>query len=85
VLYGAPNSVKVILDGTRYDVPGLAFWAAPNVVLRNRAELEALADDDTVAAVATFISPDDTKIFMIRAVDDLGPEYRPVIDLPQLT
>jgi hypothetical protein len=84
VLYGAPNSVKVTLGGKRYDVPGLAFWAA-NVVLRNRTELEALADADAVEAVATFSSPDDSNIFMIRAVDDLGPEYRPVIDLPQLT
>ncbi|MCU1482164.1 MAG: hypothetical protein JWQ19_2950 [Subtercola sp.] len=83
VLYGAPESVKVTLDGTRYDVPGLAFWAS-NVVLRNRAELEALAEDDAADAVATFSSPDDTNIFMIRAVDDLGPEYRRVIDLPEM-
>ncbi len=81
VLYGAPNSVKVTLDGRRYDVPGLAFWA-PNVVLRNRAELEALPDDDAAEAVATFSSPDDTNIVMIRAVDDLGPEYRQIVELP---
>lgn len=84
VLYGAPNSVKVTLDGVRYDVPGLAFWAA-NVVLTNRTELEPLVDDDTAEAVASFSSPDDTNIFMIRAVDDLGPEYRQVIDLPQVS
>lgn len=80
VLYGAPNTVKVTLDGQRYEVPGLAFWAR-NVVLRNRAELEALADDDTAEAVATFSSTDETNIVMIRAVDDLGPEYRRIIEL----
>ncbi len=44
MLYGVPKGVKVTLDGRHYEVPGLAFWA-PNVVLANRAELEALADD----------------------------------------
>jgi hypothetical protein len=83
VLYGAPNSVKVTLDGTQYEVPGLAFWA-PNVVLTNRGELEGLADD-TDEALASFSSPDDSNVFMIRAVDNPGPEYRQIVDLPALT
>jgi hypothetical protein len=74
VLYGTENGVAVTLDGIRYDVPGLAIWA-PNVVLSNRAELEA-ATADGAEAVATLASQEDAGIFLIRAVDDPGPQYR---------
>jgi hypothetical protein len=74
-IYGAPNSMYITLDGQRRDVPGLAFWA-PNVVLLNRDELESVADDDTAEAVANFSSPEDTGVFMIRAVAEPGPEFR---------
>jgi hypothetical protein len=62
-----------------YEVPGLALWA-PNVQLVNRGELEALADDDAAEAVATFSSPEDTGVFLIRAVEDPGPEYTRILD-----
>ncbi|MGY1618866.1 hypothetical protein ACI797_19165 [Geodermatophilus sp. SYSU D00691] len=74
VLYGTENAVAVTLDGVRYDVPGLAIWA-PNVVLTNRAEIEAAAHGGA-AVVATFASQEDAGIFLIRAVEDPGPQYR---------
>jgi len=78
-LYGAPNSVQVTLDGTTHEVSGLAFWA-PSVVLTNRRELEALAGD-TDEALATFTCTEDSNVRMIRAVEDLGPAFRPLVDL----
>jgi hypothetical protein len=77
-IYGA-KTMAVTLDGQSYAVSGLAFWA-PNVLLANRAELEALAADDTADAVATFSSPDDTPVFLIREVEEPGPEYRRILD-----
>jgi hypothetical protein len=54
------------------------------VVLTNRGELEAITGHaDKV--FASFSSPDDSNVFMIRAVGDLGPEYRPIVDVPELT
>ncbi|WP_346619628.1 hypothetical protein [Blastococcus montanus] len=79
-LYGTQHSIDITLDGRRYDVPGLALWA-PNVVLQNRAELEVLSADARAEAVATFSSPEDTGIFLIRAVDDPGPAYRRVVEM----
>jgi hypothetical protein len=79
-LYGAEEAVAITLDGRRYDVPGLAYWA-PKVVLSNRTELEAVADDGA-EAVATFSAQDDTGVSLIRAVADPGPEYRCISDAP---
>jgi hypothetical protein len=78
-IYGAPSNMGITLDGQVYEVPGLALWA-PNVQLVNRGELEALADDDAAEAVATFSSPEDTGVFLIRAVEDPGPEYTRILD-----
>jgi hypothetical protein len=78
-VYGAPNNMDITLDGHQYRVPGLALWA-PKVLLSNRVELEAVADDETAEMAAVFSSPDDTGIFLIRAVDDPGPNFRHVFD-----
>jgi hypothetical protein len=81
-LYGQPyEGVPVTLDGHGYDVPGLAFWA-PNALLQNRAEREAIAADGDTEAVASFASLDETRIFLIRAVEDPWPEYQQVLDNP---
>ena len=81
-LYGSQHGIEITLDGRSYDVPGLALWA-PNVVLQNRDELEALvAADADAAALATFTGPeDDGGIFLIRAVEDPGAQYRRVLEL----
>jgi hypothetical protein len=57
------------------------LWA-PNVVLQNRSELEALAAHAGAEAVATFSSPEDAGVFLIRAVEDPVPAYRRVLELP---
>lgn len=80
-LYGSQHDVEVTLDGRGYAVPGLALWA-PNVTLKNRDELEALAEEPGSDAVATFSGPEDAGIFLIRAVEDPGPAYRRVAELP---
>ncbi|GHE06881.1 hypothetical protein [Klenkia taihuensis] len=81
VIYAAPDSFTVTLDGHTYKVPGLALWS-PSVDLTNRDELEALAAADNVEAVARFTCTEGKKVFMIRAADQLGPEYRPIVGLP---
>jgi hypothetical protein len=80
-LYGSQHDIEITLDGRGYAVPGLALWA-PNVTLRNRDELEALAADHEAEAVASFCGPEDAGIFLIRAVEDPGPAYRRVAELP---
>ncbi|RBY91216.1 hypothetical protein [Blastococcus sp. TF02A-30] len=75
-LYGVPDSgFTLTLDGHEHQVPGLAFWA-PNVQLSNQAELESVAAAGGSEAVASFTSPDG--LFVIRAVEDPGPQYQPV-------
>lgn len=76
-LYGVPESgFSHTLDGRAYEVPGLAFWA-PQVRLTNQAELEALAgSNEDAEAVASFTGAEG--VFLIRAVDDPGPQFRPV-------
>jgi hypothetical protein len=50
--------------------------------VQNRDELEALAADPEAEAVASFSGPEDAGIFLIRAVEDPGPAYRRVAELP---
>ena len=80
-LYGSQHDIEITLNGRGYAVPGLALWA-PNVTLQNREELEALRGVPGAEVAASFSGPEDAGVFLIRAVEDPGPAYRRVAELP---
>lgn len=73
------QTVELELSGRSFVISGLALWA-PAIELANRQELEALSIDIT-EHTARFKALDDKGIFLIRAVEEPGEPWMPVLSL----